>query len=175
MIGTRPTGAIEGVSIAAVSQQSLTILVDGKLGCIAVTDEVGNVVARGPFVARAAVSVAINCYRNLWRGLGHLRVNSEPVTDQPGEAGKVVFISAVAHEGLRVTIDGKPGRLSIVDAAGNVIGSNLVAREVEAVVVNSVRDDWVRRGLLRVHTQPPGAEHASRLRATITPPRLACD
>jgi hypothetical protein len=71
---------------------------------------------------------------------------------QPTGAIGGVDISAVAHEGLTVTVDGKPGRLAVLDEAGNVISSGpLVAREVEAVAIKSYRALWRGEGHVRVH------------------------
>jgi len=68
---------------------------------------------------------------------------------------KGIVISAVAHEGLSVHIDGKPARLAVLDEAGNVIASgSLVAREVEAVAINAERERLKSLGLLRVLAKP---------------------
>ena len=62
-----------------------------------------------------------------------------------------VFITAVAHEGLTVTINGKPGKLAILAEDGTVIaeGAN-VAREAQAVAVNLYRNFLIGQGRLRV-------------------------
>ncbi len=79
MIGTQPTGAIGGVDISAVAHEGLTVTVDGKPGRLAVLDEAGNVVSSGAMVAREVEAVAINSYRQLWQGQGHLRVHGKPL------------------------------------------------------------------------------------------------
>lgn len=66
-----------------------------------------------------------------------------------------VVITAVAHEGLRVLVDGKPGRLAILDDAGNVVSAgDVVAAEAEAVAVNSHRNFLMGQGHLRVLSNP---------------------
>lgn len=77
MIGTQPTGAIEGIVITAVAHEGLTVLANGKPARLAIIDESGNVLAAGPNVAREAEAVALNCYRNLMKGQGHLRVHKD--------------------------------------------------------------------------------------------------
>lgn len=79
MIGTQPTGAIEGVVITAVSHEGLTVLVDGKPGRLAIVAEDGSIVAAGDQVAREAEAVAVNSYRELLKGQGWLRVLSKPI------------------------------------------------------------------------------------------------
>lgn len=84
MIGPQPTGAIEGVVITAVAHEGLRVMVDGKPGRLAILDEHGNIVSSSAMVAREAESVAINSYRQLLKGLGHLRVLSKPLEVQHG-------------------------------------------------------------------------------------------
>lgn len=77
------------------------------------------------------------------------------IGDQPTGAIEGVVISAVSHEGLSVTIDGKPGRLAIVTEDGTVVASGAaVAREAEAVAVNSYRHMLMGKGFLRVMSRP---------------------
>lgn len=74
---------------------------------------------------------------------------------QPTGAIGGVEISAVAHEGLSVTVDGRPGRLAIVDADGRVVSAgDMVAREVLAVAVNCHRHFLQGQGHLRVRSSP---------------------
>lgn len=76
MIGTQPTGAIEGVVISAVSHEGLRVTVDGKPAKLAIVTDDGQVIASGEVVAREAEAVAVNCYRNILQGKGFLRVLS---------------------------------------------------------------------------------------------------
>lgn len=80
MIGTQPTGAIQGVVIQAVAHEGLTVTVDGRPGRLAVLDEAGNVISSGLLVAREAEAVAVNNHRNFLMGKGHLRVLSNPIS-----------------------------------------------------------------------------------------------
>jgi hypothetical protein len=77
MIGTQPTGALEGVVITAKAHTGLQVTVDGKPARLAIVTDDGQVIAAGPTVAREAEAVAINSYRNLLQGQGHLQVRSE--------------------------------------------------------------------------------------------------
>jgi len=79
MIGTQPTGAMEGVVISAVSHEGLTVTVDGKPAKLAIVTDDGQVIAAGDVVAREAEAVAVNCYRNILQGKGFLRVLSVPL------------------------------------------------------------------------------------------------
>jgi hypothetical protein len=66
-----------------------------------------------------------------------------------------VLITAVSHEGLRVTVDGKPARLAIIAEDGQlVVAGDAVAREAEAVAVNCYRNLLEGRGFLRVISKP---------------------
>lgn len=80
MIGTQPTGALQGVVITAVAHEGLTVLVDGKPARLAIVDDAGQVITASPLVAREAEAVALNSYRNLLQAKGHLRVVSQPLT-----------------------------------------------------------------------------------------------
>ena len=65
-----------------------------------------------------------------------------------------VVISAVSHEGLKVTVDGKPARLAVVTEDGQVIAAGAeVAREAEAVALNSYRNFLKGQGHLVVHAE----------------------
>ena len=79
MIGTQPTGTLPGVVISAVVHEGLTVTVDGKPARLAVVTDDGRIVAAGDQVAREAEAVAINTYRAMWLGQGHLRVLSKPI------------------------------------------------------------------------------------------------
>lgn len=79
MIGDQPTGHIPGVQITAVSHEGLTVMVDGKPARLAIIADDGKVIAAGIEVAREAEAVAVNSYRNMRKGLGFLRVLSNPI------------------------------------------------------------------------------------------------
>ncbi|MBB3179736.1 hypothetical protein [Variovorax sp. Sphag1AA] len=80
MIGAQPTGAIDGVVITAVSHEGLRVVVDGKPARLAIVLDDGTIVAAGAAVAREALNVAVNCYRNVLKGEGFLRVYSGPIS-----------------------------------------------------------------------------------------------
>jgi hypothetical protein len=81
---------------------------------------------------------------------------------QPTGAIDGVVISAVSHEGLSVCVNGKPARLAIVLEDGTVVSAGAdVAREAEAVAVNSYRNMLQGRGFLRVFSVPLGPSPAS--------------
>lgn len=62
-----------------------------------------------------------------------------------------VVISAVAHEGLTVTVDGKPAKLAVVLDDGTVVAAGRpVAKEAQAVAVNLYRAFLRGNGHLRV-------------------------
>ena len=66
-----------------------------------------------------------------------------------------VVISAVSHEGLTVTVNGKPARLAILTEDGQVIAvGDQVAREAEAVALNCYRNFLKGQGHLRVNSGP---------------------
>lgn len=77
-------------------------------------------------------------------------IGTQPTGTIPG-----IRITAVVHEGLTVTIDGRPGRLAILDEAGNVAAEGAqVAREALAVAVNCHRNLLQAQGHLRVLSVP---------------------
>lgn len=66
-----------------------------------------------------------------------------------------IVISAVGHEGLSVLVNGKPARLAIIDDNGQVLAAGSdVAKEAEAVSVNSYRNFLKGQGFLRVLSKP---------------------
>jgi len=66
-----------------------------------------------------------------------------------------VVISTVSHEGLTVTVDGRPARLAIVTEDGQVIAAGAeVAREAEAVAVACYRRFLAGKGWLRTLSKP---------------------
>ena len=74
---------------------------------------------------------------------------------QPTGTIEGVVISAVSHEGLTVTVNGKQGRLAILDEHGCVVASGPhVAREAEAVAVNSFCQLLEGQGHMRVESNP---------------------
>ena len=79
MIGTQPTGAIQGVHISAVSHEGLTVTVNGTPGRLAIVTDDGKIIAAGKDVAREAEAVAVNSYREMLKGQGWLRVMSKPI------------------------------------------------------------------------------------------------
>jgi hypothetical protein len=77
------------------------------------------------------------------------------IGDQPIGAIEGVVISAVAHEGLTVLVNGKPAHLAVVTEEGQVIASGAdVAREARAVAVNCYRQFLKGKGFLRVLSKP---------------------
>ena len=78
-------------------------------------------------------------------------IGNQPTGRIPG----VAIVSAVAHEGLRVTFNGRPAMLAILAADGSVVATGqVVAAEAEAVAVNSYRQFLIGRGHLRVLSKP---------------------
>lgn len=70
-----------------------------------------------------------------------------------------VVISAVSHEGLSVTVNGKPARLAILTDDGQVIAAGeQVAKEAEAVALNCYRNFLKGQGYLRVNSAPIAAK-----------------
>ena len=77
------------------------------------------------------------------------------IGEQKTGAIEGVVISAVSHEGLSVTVDGKPARLAVVTDDGQVIAVGPdVAREAAAVAVNNYRGFLKGQGFLRVLSKP---------------------
>lgn len=70
MIGTQPTGAIEGVVISAVAHEGLRVTVDGRPARLAVIDDDSNIISSGQFAAREVEAVSLNSYRNFLQGKG---------------------------------------------------------------------------------------------------------
>lgn len=73
MIGTQPTGTLQGIFIYATSHEGLHVLADGKPARLAIVDDNGQVIASGDDVAREAEAVALNNFRNTLMGKGYLR------------------------------------------------------------------------------------------------------
>lgn len=81
-------------------------------------------------------------------------IGTQPTGNVPG-----VIISAVTHEGLSVTVDGKPAKLAVVTDDGTIIAAGRdVALEAQSVSVNLYREFLKGKGHLRVLSQPIGAQ-----------------
>lgn len=77
------------------------------------------------------------------------------IGDLPHASIQGIVISAVGHEGLSVSVNGKPARLAIIDDNGHVLAAGTdVAKEAEAVSVNSYRNFLKGKGFLRVLSKP---------------------
>lgn len=77
------------------------------------------------------------------------------IGDLPHTSIHGIVISAVGHEGLTVLVNGKPARLAIIDDNGQVLAAGTdVAKEAEAVSVNSYRNFLKGQGFLRVLSKP---------------------
>jgi hypothetical protein len=77
-------------------------------------------------------------------------IGTQPTGHVPG-----VVISAVTHEGLTVTVNGRPARLAVVLDDGTVVAAGRdVAREAQAVAVNLHREFLKGNGHLRVLSAP---------------------
>lgn len=76
MIGQIKTGILKNAQISAVIHEGLTVESNGKRCRLAIIDEDGKIIESGDSVAREAFNVAIASYKQLLKGLGHLRVIS---------------------------------------------------------------------------------------------------
>lgn len=66
-----------------------------------------------------------------------------------------IRIQTISHTPPQVTINGQPGQLAIVDADGSIVAIGVeVAREVEAAVINCLRNTLKGQGFLRVISNP---------------------
>lgn len=67
-------------------------------------------------------------------------------------------ISANVSSGYQLTTaDGRPARLAIIDADGNVVeAGDAVAREAWNVCIAAQKNFWIGQGHLVVHSAPPG-------------------
>lgn len=67
-------------------------------------------------------------------------------------------ISANVSSGYQLTTaDGRPARLAIIDADGNVVeAGDAVAREAWNVCIAVQKNFWIGQGHLVVHSAPPG-------------------
>ena len=79
MLGEQATGAIDGVLIHTVSHEPPKATYKGKPVQLAIITEDGQVIASGTSVAQEIEAAIVTCYRNTLKGLGHLRVQSNPI------------------------------------------------------------------------------------------------
>lgn len=70
---------------------------------------------------------------------------------------KQTVISGVCYEGLSVsTKDGKPARLAVIDADGNILDAGPeVAREAWNVTLAVYKNFLIGKGHLRILSEPP--------------------
>lgn len=175
MIGFQPTGAIEGVVITGRLGDGLSIIARGQTARLAVVSD-DSVIAVGEDVACEFETVAVESYRNLLQGQGWVRVFSEALPfSATTRAHASAVISAVAHEGPTVTVNGQPAQFAIVadDGAVIVVGE-VVANEAEAVAVNTYRNVLIELGYLKVldpHGPPPPKSVSVRAKSRSTKPR----
>lgn len=73
-------------------------------------------------------------------------------------------ISANVNTGYQVTTaDGRPARLAIIDADGNVIEAGpAVAREAWNVCIAVQKNFWIGQGHLVVHSSPPSWQQGQK-------------
>lgn len=77
------------------------------------------------------------------------------IGQQPTGAIPGAIISAVAHEGLSVTVNGRPARLAIINEHDEIVACGPeVAREAGAVARNSLKNLWLGKGWLRELSEP---------------------
>ena len=75
--------------------------------------------------------------------------------EQTTEAIEGIRVQAVSHTPPQVTINGQPGQLAVIAADGSIVAIGVeVAREVEAVVINCLRNTMKGQGFLRVLSNP---------------------
>jgi len=67
-----------------------------------------------------------------------------------------VVISVVSHEGLSISVHGRPGRLAILDEHGAIVAAgDDVADEVQAVAINGYRAFLNGQGFVRTRARLP--------------------
>jgi hypothetical protein len=73
-------------------------------------------------------------------------------------------ISANVSSGYQLTTaDGRPARLAIIDADGNVVeAGDAVAREAWNVCIAVQKNFWIGQGHLVVHSAPPGLANSQK-------------
>jgi hypothetical protein len=79
MIGPIKTGTLEKTEISATISFGLKAKTrDGKPARLAIIDDDGNIIEAGDAVANEVFLVSIASYKNFLKGIGHLRVSSNP-------------------------------------------------------------------------------------------------
>jgi len=92
-------------------------------------------------------------------------IGIQPTGRLPG-----VVISAVTHEGLTVTVDGRPARLAVVLDDGTIVAAGpAVAREAEAVAQNLWKQTMIGKGHLRIVSNPLPVLPGGQLRGADDP------
>lgn len=78
MIGHIETGTLQNAEISAVVHEGFKVTTpDGKPAQLAIIDADGKVIEIGATVQREAFNVAIAAYKQMLKGMGHIRVFSE--------------------------------------------------------------------------------------------------
>jgi len=71
------TGTLQHAVVSGVVHEGITVKTrDGRRARLAVIDDDGHIIESGPAVEREVWQVAVQVYRNFWKGQGHLRVLS---------------------------------------------------------------------------------------------------
>lgn len=71
------TDTLQHAVVSGVVHEGITVQTrDGRRARLAVIDDEGHIIEAGPAVEREVWEVAVQTYRNFWRGQGHLRVLS---------------------------------------------------------------------------------------------------
>lgn len=76
MIGTIKTGTLSTAQISAVVHEGFSVTANGKPCHLAIIDSEGKIIDAGEQVASEAFNVAVESYKNMLKGMGHLRVFS---------------------------------------------------------------------------------------------------
>lgn len=76
MIGPIKTGTLRTAQISAVVHEGLNITANGQPCQLAIINADGQIIESGEQVAREAFAVAVESYKNMLKGMGHLRVFS---------------------------------------------------------------------------------------------------
>ena len=71
------TDTLQHAVVSGAVHEGITVKTrDGRRAWLAVIDDDGQIIESGPAVEREVWMVAVQVYRNFWRGQGHLRVLS---------------------------------------------------------------------------------------------------